>query len=405
MLLTFAITNYKGFRDKQEFNLVATSGSESLEHVYETDSALKINKCACLVGPNGSGKTHLLEALHTFTTAIKSPEKVGDAHAPFMLDSSSFEKPTEYEVLLFDTTNNRFINYGFSIFRGNVIKEFLFSKNNKKSSKSQTVFVREDGSIKFTARYKSLETLLSGTLSQSGLISNYAQSLKNDVLSHLYNWAKNLCMFRPSLYHKNSLKGIEEILDSSTGDTSASYTKFWNRQLTKASSMLASLSIPVNKLSVKRDHEGKAKLFISHKRNDGKPYDLSIDDASDFFSKGSFAIIIMVIFFLITDLPDEDITFIVDEYDGSLHHKLSLEMMSLLFKASSKIRQTIIATHDILLLDSGFRRDSIFFVEKSDDFSSHISRLSDFPIRKDAKISNKYLSSEFGALPKLLSGS
>lgn len=132
---------------------------------------------------------------------------------------------------------------------------------------------------------------------------------------------------------------------------------------------------------------------------------LSIDDASDFFSKGSFAIIIMVIFFLITDLPDEDITFIVDEYDGSLHHKLSLEMMSLLFKASSKIRQTIIATHDILLLDSGFRRDSIFFVEKSDDFSSHISRLSDFPIRKDAKISNKYLSSEFGALPKLLSGS
>lgn len=400
MLLTFAIKNYKGFRDRQEFNLVATSGSESAEHIYEADSALKINKCACLVGPNGSGKTHLLEALSAFTSAIQSTENIKDAHAPFMLDSLSMDKPTEYEVLLLDVENNRYINYGFSVLKGYVLKEFLHFKNNKKSSKNQTLFVRDNDGINFSTKYKAIETLVSGTLSKSGLIANYAPSLKNDVLNHLYEWSKLLFLFKPSFYHKGALKSIEEKLDSNeehTGD------KYWNRQLLKASSILSSFSIPVSKIYLKRDHEGKSRLFISHKRNDGKAFDLSIDDAATFFSRGSFTVIIMVIFFIVTDIPIGDITFIVDEYDGSLHHKLSLEVMSLLFKPKSSVRQTIIATHDILLLDSGFRRDSIFFVDKGSDFASHITRLSDFPIRKEAKISSKYLSSEFGALPKIIS--
>lgn len=402
MLLTFAITNYKGFRDRQEFNLVATSGSESVEHLYEADNALKINKCACLVGPNGSGKTHLLEALETFTAAIKSTEYIKYSHAPFMLDTSSIDKPTEYEVLLLDVENNRYINYGFSILKGNVLKEFLYFKNTKKSSKNQTLFVRDNENISFSAKYKSIETLVSGTLSKSGLIANYAPSLKNDVLSHLYEWSKLLFLFKPNYYTKGTLKSLEEKLGSNDEHTGE---KYWNRQLLKASSILTSLSIPVSKIYLKRDHEGKSRIFISHRRNDGKAFDLSIDDAATFFSRGSFTVIIMVIFFIVTDIPSGNITFIVDEYDGSLHHKLSLEVMSLLFKTQSDVRQTIIATHDILLLDSGFRRDSIFFVDKGNDFVSHITRLSDFPIRKEAKISSKYLSSEFGALPKIISGS
>ncbi|HHF0550120.1 TPA: hypothetical protein ACPHT3_004793, partial [Vibrio alginolyticus] len=58
---------------------------------------------------------------------------------------------------------------------------------------------------------------------------------------------------------------------------------------------------------------------------------------------------------------------------------------------------------DALLLDYKFRRDSIFTVTKDDNYNSIIKRVSEFSIRKDAKLSAKYFADEFGALPNIMS--
>jgi AAA15 family ATPase/GTPase len=96
--------------------------------------------------------------------------------------------------------------------------------------------------------------------------------------------------------------------------------------------------------------------------------------------------------------------FSIDEYDGPLHNKLSVGILDLIKDTENTLpNQMIMTTHDILLLDHQFRRDSIFILSKDENLSTVINKASDYSVRKDAKLSLKYLNNEFGSLPNILS--
>ena len=64
--------------------------------------------------------------------------------------------------------------------------------------------------------------------------------------------------------------------------------------------------------------------------------------------------------------------------------------------------QFIITTHDINILASDlFRRDQLWFVEKSKYGESDLTCLVDFDehVRKDASIDKDYLRGRYGAIP------
>lgn len=403
MLVTFAVKNYKGFKDRQELNLMATSGSDKTERLYVASENIRINRNACVVGPNGAGKSHLLEAIVQFAKAIRDNKDVLSAHQPYLLDKNSLDEPTEYEALLFDPEGERYVNYHFCVINGKVIKESVYFRENKKGAKKQLLFIREDGDLKYSSAFKSYGSLLSKTIGESGLALNYAPALNNDILLFVFNWAKEVLLFKPDFYNKGALKALEEIISNDNDGSNTGYNEYIDKRFERSAELLRSLSIPVERIYKTKDSDGKYNIFITHKGFDGKNIELSVEQASSFFSKGSLNAIIMVIYIVAADAVNSNITFLIDEYDGFLHHNLSTKIMSLLMSDKNEAKQIIIATHDLLLLDSGFRRDSIFFVEKDDSLISHITRLSDFAVRKDAKISQKYLSDEFGALPKIIS--
>ena len=96
--------------------------------------------------------------------------------------------------------------------------------------------------------------------------------------------------------------------------------------------------------------------------------------------------------------------FIVDELESSMHPLLSIQLIRLFNqeKTNPKFAQLIFTTHDTNLLASNvFRRDQIWFSEKTQSGETMISPLSDYNLRKTDNIRNGYLEGRFGAIPFL----
>lgn len=218
MLLKFAVTNFKSFKYLQEFDLSASARDEYVDSLYQLDDGIRANSTACIIGPNGSGKTHLLNAIECFATAIESVNGVEQAFQPYCLDSESAKKPTEYEVLLFDKASQCYLNYAFAVLKGKVTSEQLHVKSMGKKARERKVFERKADHLSFSTKYAKQELLLKDTISDGGLILNYANSIKLDELAFVHQWASRVLLFDFDKLNKGMEKVIEEIFLQIDGD-------------------------------------------------------------------------------------------------------------------------------------------------------------------------------------------
>lgn len=103
----------------------------------------------------------------------------------------------------------------------------------------------------------------------------------------------------------------------------------------------------------------------------------------------------------LVDGVQNDKVYIIDELDRSLHPELSSKIMQLfLDNATTELSQFIVTTHDASLLNlKFFRRDEIWFVEKSQTGVSEVYSLEEFAPRYDKDIRTGYLKGRFGAIP------
>jgi len=139
------------------------------------------------------------------------------------------------------------------------------------------------------------------------------------------------------------------------------------------------------------------KLQTLHNRIDeeGKEY-FSLGDESD----GTQRIFDFIP--LILDLIQGEKVFVIDEMERSLHPALMRKLIELFFKYSHNIStQLIFTTHESTLMDQNlFRRDEIWFMEKTTVGISSIMRLDDkFNLRFDKELEKSYLKGLFGAIP------
>ena len=98
---------------------------------------------------------------------------------------------------------------------------------------------------------------------------------------------------------------------------------------------------------------------------------------------------------------DDDMLFVVDELERSLHPKLTQHFLKLFMEAHGEDRvQLIFTTHEDTIMDQElFRRDEIWFVERDGFNSSKIYSLDRFKERYDKKLSKAYLEGRYGAIP------
>ncbi len=114
-----------------------------------------------------------------------------------------------------------------------------------------------------------------------------------------------------------------------------------------------------------------------------------------------------LLFILFLDTPER--VFVIDEIERSLHPNLVKKYISLFFERNKYLKtQLIFTSHESLLLDQTiFRRDEIWFVEKNNQGETHLYSLKDFDERYDKRLSKAYLKGRYGAIPsfKELQGS
>jgi hypothetical protein len=100
---------------------------------------------------------------------------------------------------------------------------------------------------------------------------------------------------------------------------------------------------------------------------------------------------------------EEEITFVIDEIDQSLHPALLKALINKIMVDDSTKGQLVFTTHESNLLNLDiFRQDEIWFAEKErKSGSTQLYSLSDFKPRYDLDIRKGYLKGRFGAIPFL----
>lgn len=97
----------------------------------------------------------------------------------------------------------------------------------------------------------------------------------------------------------------------------------------------------------------------------------------------------------------EDMLYVVDELERSLHPKLTERFLQLFMQLHDEERmQLLFTTHESSIMDQSiFRRDEIWFVERNADNASVIYSLDRFKERYDKVLSKAYLEGRYGAIP------
>ena len=129
-----------------------------------------------------------------------------------------------------------------------------------------------------------------------------------------------------------------------------------------------------------------------HRAAPETPFDLLNEE-----SAGTVQLFNMLFFLL--DVIRSGKTFMLDEFDLSLHAKLADFVIDLFHAGSSA--QFLFTSHNTNLIDmKRFRRDQIFFANKKEDGSTELYSLFDYKnFRENMDAEKGYLQGRFDAIP------
>ena len=94
MLCQFTVKNYKSIRDEVTFNMQAASISEHEDKVIRDKDDEMFLPVSAIYGPNGGGKSNVLEALNTLASKVLRPlYATGDNEERIFLQKKLIIKP------------------------------------------------------------------------------------------------------------------------------------------------------------------------------------------------------------------------------------------------------------------------------------------------------------------------
>lgn len=406
MLVAFTLENYKSFRERETLSFVATTGDEHPEHTITLENGLRVNRFAAIIGGNGAGKSQLIAAINDFARAINN-DNISKLHQPFLFSKEKREQSSKYEVIILDATKNNFLRYGLSVLNEEVFEEYLYTRPVKKGARETCVFLREKSGIVFKKiEYKKQETLIRPVIKNTGAIVTFGRSLEIEELESIRYWAVRQLPYNPESLKKVGLGFIEqcflELLDVDESkkrvlSKKVSYLlKTYNDFIIKAPLHIDGVDF------LQYGDDGKYRFVYKIKNLDDGYTIIGPEERHTFFSQGTLNVLAFLAMLIWAN--DNGFTLYVDEIDSSIHYSLANALIKKILKRNSEIdgMQFVLSTHNIPLLDECFRRDELNIIIKDSERASSIVNASSFSVRKDAKISAKYLRGEFGALPTFL---
>ena len=411
MIVSFALQNYRSFKNRQVLNLHMEQGDELLQNIATPDKEKRISvvRTAAIYGANASGKSNLLRGMQSALNLIFGSHKFDrnsdiPYYEPFQLDDKTSSVPVAFE---FDfVMAGIHFRYAFAYTDKEItFEELAFYPSNKEA----ILYTRRKGE---SIDQITLGGLLKGKRRKIAFLPNqlYLSVAANteggpQLLCDVWNganhnvsinmngviqaWPCNLLLGSPDGQQKllHFLKAVGTGIDALSVEKN-------DEQLLAA--MYQSLP-PSDRMLIL--DANKYRVRCGHRNSKGEM--VYFDLANESMGSARFLWMAGDIYYALK----KGKVLVIDEMNTSLHSQLT-EFLVELFndpEINANNAQLIFTTHDITLMNPSYmRRDQLFFVDKDGDGVSELYALDEFSeVRKDTPFAKWYMQRRFNATPKL----
>ena len=397
MLCQFTVKNYKSIRDEMTFDMQAAAISEHENNIIRDKDGELFLPISAIYGPNGGGKSNVLEAMHTLASKVLRPlYATGDKEEriflqkrlliePFAFSKEMKSQPIEFEI--FFRTEIAEYRYKLHIMKDVVNYESL-DRVKLDTGRRSALFERDTEEISLKGVFSKLKASedLSATLP---LLSYLGITYKkNEVVKDVLDW------FEYGIDFLNYGNPIEELRMAVSNSEDV-------KQLML--DMIQEMDLDIVDFRVVEDENDRIDVYTKH-LVDGYETELNLLEESSGTRK-LFGLMPFIAGCLLTGT-----VLVIDELDAKIHPVL-LRHIIMMFNDMSinkKKAQLIFTSHDLSTMNNEvFRRDEIWFVAKGNAQNSKLYSLVEFKnekgesVRKDAKFDKQYLEGKYGADPYL----
>lgn len=442
MLINFTFSNFKSYRDAQQFSMQRPANAQ--KHEEGNWKWKEYSTVAGVYGGNASGKSAFFDAFRFVVDFVRdgfNPNfDLSQKLQPFRLDKDSRTDRSQFLVDFIGTDDTRYL-YELSVRDGAVEFESLRSYNGSRTSR---IFERERNGEAYAYKYGRAFTGAKKTFEQMvrpeapylsvlyaanvPLIKPAYEFFRDRVgfyEADLFDW--ELVNLRKELKKGTpTAKALASLMASSDLGVSVVQTKDLLGELQESSqrpgdpreggyedlaSGILALSQPeLTKEERHRQAQSLAKMqpeplyefSFTHKGANG--FEETFSEAEE--SKGTLAI--LAFFSLALRLLSVRSVGFIDEIDSSLHPSYVQELIRL-FKdprTNPNQSQLVFTTHDVSLITRTgadpriLDQDQIWLVEKGADGSSILYPVTSIPSRWDENFGRNYLHGVYGAVPR-----
>lgn len=440
MLIRVSVENFKSFDNREDLSMISSSKVQENKSHRVKIKQTQLLKHAVVYGANASGKSNLVSVFGFVKTALMEGLPVSSVNDFCRNKEENRDRESFFELQF--TYGDTFYAYGFSaiLSQRKITEEWLYEL--MQDGGARELFIRKENdapvlgeNVKLSSSEKSRFEVYADDfagreqqlfLSEMNRGKKYEKGSRLLFFSEAFNWiTNNIIVINPNMgisnteayYHDESLLNISKLIQTfDTGITDIKTRKITIDEMGKmvpaelVQSIFAQLKAQMQmtnlpnlqltwrieggffNIRIREDAEPEiTTLVLKHGRS---AFEFGFSEESD-GTRRLFDLIDM----LLTDRPDT--IFVVDELERSLHPKLTERFLKLFMEAHEGIRmQLVFTTHEDTIMDQSlFRRDEIWFVERSADNSSNIYSLDRFKERYDKKLSKAYLEGRYGAIP------
>lgn len=420
MLIEFSIGNYRSFKDKVTFSMVAANIKAKDPKVddnntFAVDDELTLLKSAAIYGANASGKSNLAKAISFMkwfminsSKETQSTEKIGVE--PFRLSTETQTQPSLFEIVfLLDGKKYR---YGFEATQERVVSEWLFYVPNKRETR---LFERnhEESTDIFHIAKTFKGTGIDSKTRHNALFLSVAAQFNVEIAERILHWLTRKLKTISGLNNRNYLNYTISCLAEDNENKEEIIQLIKKLDLGIREIRVNEIEITPDSLAEDIPEELKTLIFKSgtrkatsirtvHQKFDGEGNHISLElfDLENQESEGTKKIVSIA--GILVDILKNGNILIFDEFDARLHPLISKAIVEIFNSQETNYNnaQLIFMTHDTNLLSNQlFRRDQIWFTEKNKYGATDLYSLVEYPIRNDASFKSDYIKGKYGAIP------
>ena len=397
MLCQFTVKNFKSIRDEVTFDMQAAAISEHEDRIIkDVDDELYLPVSA-IYGPNGGGKSNVLEALHSMVSKVLRPLYATSNNEdiainmkklviePFAFEEETINEPTEFE--LFFRTALAEYRYALVV-KKEVIEYERLDRIKLETGRRSALFERDEDEIVLKGAFAKLKA--SDEVSDTLPLLSYLGITykKNEVVRDVLDWFDEEIDF---LNYGNPVQELRMAVSKSED------VKKLMLQ------MIQEMDLDIVDFRVEEKENERIEVFTKHIVDEYEAELNLIDESSG--TRKLFGLLPFIAKSLLMGT-----TLVIDELDAKIHPVL-LKYLIMTFSNMEKNKkgaQLIFTSHDLSTMNSDvFRRDEIWFVAKGNHQNSKLYSLVEFKnkkgesVRKDAKFDKQYLEGKYGADPYL----